>query len=211
MKERLITLIGFFIVLTISWTGYYFYQNIQDMNETESLTCLDVINTDNSGSLDSQFEEFVNDNELKPLVVGTKKTSFVDLESVKDYTINDKTVAWVDNKNLEIVFDKTYFKELILRDATSVGNTYPGVIHTKLLDEWGGRKIANFLLESQVINTYWHMGAVLCLAEEDDNELEYVATYQGTHEYFTNERNVEELNFKITISKENGELLLEVK
>lgn len=70
------------------------------------------------------------------------------------------------------------------------------------------RDIALFLLESQVITTYWHIESVICLMSEDDSPDGYRASFRGSHIYFTNSRNEDKLDFSITIDRKTGTISL---
>ncbi len=70
------------------------------------------------------------------------------------------------------------------------------------------RDIVLFLLESQVVATYWHVESVICLVSEDDSPDAYRASFRGTHIYFTNARNEDKLDFSIIIEKKTGAISL---
>ncbi|PRP92831.1 hypothetical protein ENSA5_47440 [Enhygromyxa salina] len=62
-------------------------------------------------------------------------------------------------------------------------------LHPGLLGKIGGRELARFMIEAGVIQTYWHIGASLCLRGESETAGTYRAEFSGEHEYFTNEKN----------------------
>ena len=72
-------------------------------------------------------------------------------------------------------------------------------------------QVTEFLIESQVVNTYWHVEADFCLTEEVDTSERYVARYKGKHIYYTNCENQDPLDFTIIIEKKSGHIFLEVE
>jgi hypothetical protein len=70
------------------------------------------------------------------------------------------------------------------------------------------RDIVFFLLESQIITTYWHIESVICLVSENDSQDVYKASFRGSHIYFTNARNEDKLDFSITIDRKTGTISL---
>jgi len=70
------------------------------------------------------------------------------------------------------------------------------------------REIAEFLVTSQIVITYWHVESNLCLEKETDDGIWYAAFFRGNHVYFTDRRHQEEISFRIRIGKATGEILL---
>ena len=93
------------------------------------------------------------------------------------------------------------------QDRTGAGKGDRGTLNA-LASPLSFRDIALFLLESQIITTYWHIESVLCLVSEDDSADLYKARFQGIHVYYTNKYNEEKLDFSISIKKNSGRMLL---
>ena len=55
------------------------------------------------------------------------------------------------------------------------------------------------LIAARVIATYVHIGAELCIVDEQDGPAGYQARVTGQHTYFTNDKHVEPLAFTVTI------------
>lgn len=66
-----------------------------------------------------------------------------------------------------------------------------------------------FLLEAQIIETYWHVEARLVLAAFEDSAASAGASFDGTHIYFTNSRNEEQYAFVLKLDKKTGIMSLE--
>lgn len=111
-----------------------------------------------------------------------------------------------------VVVNKRYFSALARADATRIR---PGAVLQigRFLDTsfraMTPGKLVSFLLESQIIITYWHIEAQLCLEKESDTAAAYAAWFTGQHVYFTNERNVDPLRFVVRIDRKNGAMTVE--
>ncbi len=68
--------------------------------------------------------------------------------------------------------------------------------------------LAAFLVESQIVITYWHIGSELSLEKEEHDSSEYIAHFKGKHTYFTNEKNVAPLRFAVRIDLVKGDMYL---
>lgn len=66
--------------------------------------------------------------------------------------------------------------------------------------------LAEFLLEAQIIITYWHVDSEACLESEKRTDIEYTAYFTGNHTYYTNMKNVGPLRFAVRINLTNGEM-----
>ena len=82
-----------------------------------------------------------------------------------------------------------------------IGRALPAAI-SKL----GPERLVLFLIEAQIIETYWHIEAKLRLVGEQKTAHAYTARFAGTHIYFTNERNEDPLDFAVSIDLKTGEM-----
>lgn len=109
----------------------------------------------------------------------------------------------------ERLADRTLFSALATVDATKFGDTAVQILGTVTKEgiaSLGNRELLRTLIGAEIITTYWHIGAELCLFEEDNTDARYRAHIRGTHEYFTSERNVDTYTFWFEIDKESGEM-----
>lgn len=177
---------------------------------TQGKTCLASYAIDSQGALFLQFDEALTDKKLNRAEADSFKPpykgAFKALATAEDYRINGEAIAWADNAGKRIVINNLYFDDLQFRDATTL-RPEPldiGKVKPTLLSIWPSRTLTSFLLETQMIDTYWHIGATVCLAEEQETSEMYTARFKASHEYFTNERNVENYNFAIRVYKKTG-------
>ncbi len=127
------------------------------------------------------------------------------------YTVEGGKLMGVEKKTREPVVSSRCFSPLMRVDATRIDAGQSREVG-KLLCVPGKdisyRDIVLFLLESQVVATYWHVESVICLVSEDDSPDAYRASFRGTHIYFTNTRNEDKLDFSITIDRKTGTISL---
>ena len=117
-------------------------------------------------------------------------------------------------RNIEqkkVTVNNQYFSDLRRGDATRLGmgqehrlGEFRDLAYTRLTP----RALVLFLIQSQIIETYWHLEAKLCLLREEDRPDAYQAWFHGVHTYFTNEQNDEPYAFIVTIDKKTGEMIL---
>ena len=58
-------------------------------------------------------------------------------------------------------------------------------------------RVAELLVASDVVLTYMHLGSELAMEQQPDDGKGTAFTFKGTHEYMTNERNVDPLLFEL--------------
>jgi hypothetical protein len=120
----------------------------------------------------------------------------------------------VEKGSREPAVSKRYFSPLTRVDATGlepgqkkdIGRLQPVSLGSPAL-----RDVALFLLESQIIRTYWHVESVICFTGDYESSDIYSASFKGIHKYFTNSYNEEKLSFSITVNKLTGTMTLEGK
>ncbi len=135
----------------------------------------------------------------------------VAVEKTAKYRIQDRPLFWFVSDFSAVVVDRRYFSDLQAGDATRLG-AQQKVTLGKFLDLSLGlspREVVKFLLESEIIRTYVHIEAEVRLVKETDDGKVYASSWEGAHVYYTNEKNVDEYKFQITIDKKTGEIVLE--
>ncbi len=202
--------ITIFLAIIFFSASFLLYDNMNRKNQPagQAKTCIAKYNTDQSGALFSQLNP---PNEVKAVKAGVVQKQFTPLTTAEKFTIAGKPVAWVDNTGKQIIVDKNYFSDLKLIDVTKFPldeSDVVGKVDTTILTGRTPREIAGFLIDSQILNTYWHIGADICLREEQDFGSHYIAHFDASHVYFTNERNVENYTFGVQIDKMTGTIAI---
>ena len=126
------------------------------------------------------------------------------------YSMDGKPLLAIDRAHQRVVVNESFFGELKRPDVTrmragesvAVGK----IIEPKLLEDPGF--LVSFLIESQLIETYQHLEATIKLKGEKNTPESFVAGFEGTHIYFTNDRNEDPIRFNVTIDKKTGEILV---
>jgi hypothetical protein len=137
--------------------------------------------------------------------------SFDAVPSLARYAVHGVMLMGIRKTTREPVVSVKYFTPLARVDATRIR---PGqrMEIGKILDLSPSpltlRDIILFLLESQVIATYWHVESVICLSREEEAAGVYRASFQGIHKYFTNRYNEENLAFTVSIDRKTGAIAL---
>ncbi len=109
-------------------------------------------------------------------------------------------------KEREVRANVAFFSDLTRADGTRP-STFPvviGVFKGSLEGGFPPRKLAEYLVVSQLVKTYWHIGSTLRVTAERESDGTYVAEFDGEHLYFTNERNVSHVEFGISIDRKTG-------
>lgn len=127
---------------------------------------------------------------------------------LKNYDIPDRLLVKMKSVP-RVVINSLYFSDLLKADGTrrEPGDTQViGYFKDLGFKRLSPRQLTLFLIESQIIQTYWHVEAELSLFSEEETEDLYSAQFKGQHIYFTNERNASPLDFTVHIDKRNGEM-----
>lgn len=133
------------------------------------------------------------------------------LPGLSRYTFEGGSLMGIEKKNREPVVSAKCFSPLARVDATRIEPGQHKEIGKLLCTpgkSFSCRDVVSFLLESQIITTYWHIESVICLVSEADSPDLYKASFRGTHIYFTNTRNEDKLDFSITIDRKTGAIVL---
>ncbi len=146
--------------------------------------------------------------------VDLNQQDFDMIPALRRYAAAGIMLMGIEKGSREPAVSKRYFSPLTRVDATGlepgqrkdIGRLQPVSLGMPAL-----RDIALFLLESQIIRTYWHVESVICLTGDYDSSDIYSAFFKGIHKYFTNSYNEEKLIFSITVNKLTGTMTLEGK
>ncbi len=118
----------------------------------------------------------------------------------------DRPLVWVNSASGALVVDAAVVDHLTPVDATGLTGDRAEIVRFRVgvWDRIEPRKFMEFLLNTELITTYWHVGSTLELIEERCGGETYRAHLVGTHEYFTQERNVETLDFVVLMNAEGA-------
>jgi hypothetical protein len=111
--------------------------------------------------------------------------------------------------SVEVTVNKKYFGDLTRQDATRGAFTQGGLIGNATphsLKIFTSRQILALLLQYQVILTYAHIEADICLIREQTQNGLYSAALTGEHTFYTNSRNVSSFGFEFVLNEKTGEM-----
>jgi len=132
-------------------------------------------------------------------------------EHLKRYDTAAGPLIFRAREKKEVGVNSVYFSDLARADATRAGRD-TSVPIGRFLDPTFATlapgALAVFLVESQIVITYWHIGSELRLESQKHDRSEYIAYFNGKHTYFTNEKNVDPLRFAVKIDLTTGDLFL---
>lgn len=117
-------------------------------------------------------------------------------------------------KDRAVVVNARYFGDLTRQDVTGRPLRKGGVIGVATpaaLKRWQPAELLGLLLEQQIILTYAHIEATVCLVDASETDGVYRAELTGEHVYYTNERNVSGLDFRFEINLRTGTVAVQPK
>lgn len=118
----------------------------------------------------------------------------------------DVPFLWMTPDRKEALVDERFFSNLSvvevvggLKNEITVGRAMP-----ELLRRMPPDIIVRFLLQSEIIRTYWHLKAALCPTSLNQTPDIYEQRFFATHTYCTSECFMKSYSFAISINKKNG-------
>jgi hypothetical protein len=131
--------------------------------------------------------------------------------SLSGYELDGKPFLAVDRQARRVVVNRDFFSPLSRVDATRAQQAEKQaigrVMDTRIIA--AAEMLFAFLIESQIIQTYWHIGATLDLVEmKEDGNLSF-ASWTGEHAFFTDRKNVDKLSFIILLDHTTGDVWIE--
>jgi hypothetical protein len=120
-------------------------------------------------------------------------------------------VLFRSDKSKAVVVNAHYFSDLTRQDVTGRplrNGGLIGVAKPAALKRWQGAELLGLLLEQQIILTYAHIEATVCLVAATEKDGIYRAELTGEHVYFTNGRNVSGYKFTFELNAKSGEISL---
>lgn len=127
--------------------------------------------------------------------------------AVQRYQIGSTPLLWYVEDKSEVVVNAAVLSDLNVAEVTSMHAGEAVTIGS--LTELGrgkidGRELAKFLIHSRTIGTYVHIGAELCLEQEERSGGSYHAVIAGEHTFFTNEENRRDVRFELLVDQQGA-------
>jgi len=127
------------------------------------------------------------------------------------FRLEDRPIAWFSADLDLVVLEGAAFAPL--RKADPIRNAggelrRVGRVTSQTREALGDRRVIELLLRLGVIQTYWHLGADLCLsAEPEAKEGKYRAIFSAVHHYATSKDVASGYGFSVTID-ETGQIVV---
>lgn len=114
----------------------------------------------------------------------------------------------INRAQRSVVISAAHFSDLVRPDATQLAVGQRAVMGTLKGAALAAppRDVARFLVASELVRTYAHLEARLCLHAEENVKDRYVAHFRGEHTYFTSKRHQDRYAFRIELSRTTGEI-----
>lgn len=157
----------------------------------------------------SSYEEEQAGKEVKAEVIDAK--TYSSIPSLVRYDVGDGPLLGRSEERRRVVVNKKFFSDLKRVDATRIGTNESKTIGKFLELSFASltpRTLVRFLLDAEIVETYWHLESKLCLVREVDGPNAYLASFSGVHSYCTNECSDDHFQFALRVDKRTGELVL---
>jgi hypothetical protein len=119
--------------------------------------------------------------------------------------INNALLVWHSDDGKQAFVNAEFFSDVNRIHLTRLDSRREvGIAKAALLAEWNAKRIFQFLIRSNILSSYIHTDAELCLTDVDDNEETYEERYDAVHSYYTNQKNQDDYQFLIQIDKKTG-------
>jgi hypothetical protein len=133
-------------------------------------------------------------------------TEFEPIARLQKYASDPEPLIAIDRMNRRVVVNERHFGDLRRAKVTSLRageRAKLGIVKSAALVN-KPRSLVRFLVESQLIMCYVHVGAQLRISDDKEAAGRYLAVLVGSHEYYTNKRNVGHLHFAVELDKSTG-------
>jgi hypothetical protein len=174
-----------------------------------SETCLQRIELDRDGgvlaeqrSLGRPWFDFAGGFPRGEVHEGTFRAA----QATAAFTWLDRPVLWFAPDREQVVLrSDAFLTDFSAIDATSLAPTgAEGVVLGKAAPDFvaalGPQRFAEFLMRSELIRIYAHIGGWVCLQAESQGAEGWVGEYRGEHTYFTNDEQHGSIAFSVRIA-----------
>ena len=201
MKNKNLWLIIFIIFDTIIAAIVIFYFINKDNNPVNmtDIKCLQNYHTEKiywTGS--NEYTDMLHNQDA---FLASDEVNLV-YDNPNFYTKNQELLIWKSIESTWLVVNKKYFSDLQQIDLTRFSNIQTVWTFKDLnFESLSPKQMFEFLINSQILGTFIHIEANICMLNETDSADLYEATFQAEHIYYTNDRNIDSYSFTFTIDK----------
>ena len=163
------------------------------------MTCVETIETDKGRSPSNEVASAGSATKVAAATIDPAAQTVVKV--TEGYRIDGQPILYATADKTALVVDARWFSELTVADPTRMA-AGESVTVGKLGGKMAGRELLKFLLAAEIIRSYWHTNATLCVERERDDGGGggYQATVSGVHTYYTNERVDKSFGFTFSLA-----------
>jgi hypothetical protein len=210
MKNKLILFNIAFILFTLIINVNSAQKNNEVDKQQNCLKKLEIVSSTNPWrGLTGSYKQEEENKHIKTVTIDSGKT--IIMQNLKQYNFGNEIFLALAENPKKVLVNKKYFSNLEKRDAIRITSGEEKLIG-KFMDttfrSMSPEKLVLFLLESQIITTYWHLNSELCLVKEENQKDVYTAYFTGFHKYCTNKCEQDAYKFSVKINKKSGEMFL---
>ena len=183
-------------------------RKLGDPKQWADRTCLATYTIDHDDSPLAQLRErggsIPDFQDRVPAAVIDPKTQ-EPLPATAALTLEGQPIAWLAASLDHLVMDGAAFAPLRRAEPTRLSTgerAEVGRVTPAAREGLGDRQVFELLARAGVIQTYWHLGADLCLTAESLEDGVYRAEVDGVHEYATNRSSEQRYGFAVEIGAE---------
>jgi hypothetical protein len=145
-------------------------------------------------------------NDEETAIAGKVLAGWKTVERLRAYAVDGEQMIGTDSENRRVIINDRWFGDMKRVNATSLPKGKRHALGTVKSAPWPWFRLVRFLVESDLVETYVHIGSQLELTELEDSPGRYRARLDGTHEFYTNQRNVQAVRFIIEVDKASGRI-----
>lgn len=122
-------------------------------------------------------------------------------------TVDGAPLLYFTADGSQAVVDSRVFSDLTVADVTAMGAgavVSVGSVKEGARGKLGLRPLLEFLVRSDVIRTWAHIGSEVCLVSASDADAVWRAEFTGEHTYFTNRENHGALSFVVEVAADGA-------
>ncbi len=171
----------------------------------------DVIQVDRGDSPWQGYTSSYQEEEAgKHIAAVVMQAGFERLPGLVEYVDGGEPLLAVDRAARRVVVNARCFSALERCDAAGLaaGARHAVGVCTSAALRAEPRRLARFLVLSQLVQTYWHIGATVHVAGEVVEAGWHRVRFAGSHEYYTNSHNTGALAFRIELELATGVMVV---
>lgn len=177
--------------------------------DTSPLSCSETWHIDGQKAFTREMKLF--DRSASFVIESLAPGNHPELIALDDFTVNGEPVMWLSPDYSNAFVNSSFFTDLQRVDLTSLsGEIAVGKATPLLMESWTPREVIVFLLESEVLMSFLHLDADVCISDEGQDDHSLVFELRGTHRFCTNE--CQELSYALLLRiDEDGMIGVEPK